>query len=291
MASLAEEIPVGLHGKLDRSDAVSDQTHIDSYNHASDPAGKLQNAEVIEIKGEIRLLPMHHEEEEEEHPRMDEQLPDLKDSNSSDGVSRKSSFLNYNDMLKKILAIDDIHGAFDITAGNGISSGLSDEASKNGITALLPAIHLKMEESERRFGNDMNGDQTWNLQISDETGKSPSFDFGVPSDAAKSSGYDQTPLLHPFRKTPVRSLSINDFQDRIIQTRYGRNSVDYDAKSEAPFLNNQENNGSDKFEEKTQEIFGSDKDWEERKFKGNGKPKARQYSFFSACICCIASTE
>nr|GMD81914.1 uncharacterized protein LOC109175532 [Ipomoea batatas] len=267
MASLAEEIPVGFHGKLD---AVSDQPpRTDDYNHASDPAGKLQNAD-----------------EEEEHPRMNKKLPDLKDSKISEGVNTKTSFLNYNDMLKKILAIDDIHhGAFDITSGNGIS----DEASKNGITALLPAIHLKMEESERRFGN---GDQTWknNLQIG-SSGKSPSFDFGVPFDAAKGSGFDQTPLLHPFRKTPVRSLSINDFQDRIIQTRYGRNSVDYDAKSEAPFLNNKENiNGSD--DEKTQESFGSDDMdyWAEKKLKGNGKTKAR-HSFFSACICCIASTE
>nr|GMD77714.1 uncharacterized protein LOC109175532 [Ipomoea batatas] len=214
MASLAEEIPVGFHGKLD---AVSDQ-------------------------------PPRTGEEEEEHPRMNEKLPDLKDSKISEGVNTKTSLLNYNEMLKKILSIDDIHhGAFDITSGNGVS----DEASKNGITALLPAIHLKMEESERRFGN---GDQTWkNLQIG-SSGKSPSFDFGVPFDAAKASGFDQTPLLHPFRKTPVRSLSINDFQDRIIQTRYGRNSVDYDAKSEAPFLNNKENiNGSD--DEKTQGSF------------------------------------
>ncbi|XP_019180345.1 PREDICTED: uncharacterized protein LOC109175532 [Ipomoea nil] len=264
MASLAEEIPVGFHGKLDA---------------VSDPAGKLQNAE------EVRLVPMHHEQED---PRMNEKLPDLKkDSKISEGVSTKTSFLNYNDMLKKMLAIDDIHGgAFDMAAGNGVC----DEAlSKNGITALLPAIHLKMEESERRFGN---GDhQTWNLQIGRSTGKSPSFDFGVPFDAASakaSSGFDETPLLlHPFRKTPVRSLSINDFQDRIIRTRYGRNSVDYDAKSEAPFLNN--NNGND---EKTQESFGSDDMdyWAaETKLKGNGKPKAK--AFFSACICCIASTE
>lgn len=62
-----------------------------------------------------------------------------------------------------------------------------------------------------------------------QRGKSPSFDFGFQLDA-KSEDSDQTPLLH-HDKTAARSFSgfANvRFQNRIIQTDYGRKSLDFE---------------------------------------------------------------
>lgn len=155
-----------------------------------------------------------------------------------------------------------------------------------------------------------------------QRGKSPSFDFGFQLDA-KSEDSDQTPLLH-HDKTAARSFSgfANvRFQNRIIQTDYGRKSLDFEPVgvaveveveveektirmersdsdiSRASFMNllkrNEKGSSNSQFLPKKQESPAANNSNHSEELaltsEKGGKQRKNRPSIFTSCICCTAS--
>lgn len=270
----------------------------------------------------------NHDEEKRETEQTEDDSSSMPMNNDDKGTANECTLgtdsFKWENENESLLGSEDSEDRNKCTKFNleeGFANGIQNLESSSESSKTEHAKNIEETEVLSELPNGKTQESSAKLNIESnpsnqqQRSKSPSFDFGLQIDT-RSEDSDQTPLLH-HDKTAARSFSGFSnvrFQNRIIQTDYGRNSLDFEPVSveektirmersdsdisRASFMNllkKDQKKGNDQFFPQNQESPVANRNSDELSTeeialnspKESGKRKNRP-SLFTSCICCTA---